>query len=284
MDETRTMDTGTSHVSAGVRSGVAELVLNRPDRRNALSDEMLAGLVRALDEAAEAEDVGAVLLTGAGKSFCAGGDVKEFASMGGAGASPAQDIAHRSAEQLDIQRAIVEKMYTMRKPVVAALPGAAAGAGIGLALAADLRVGTPRTVVVSAFASVGLSGDFGATWLLHRLLGRAKASQIMYLSERIDAQQCLDLGLLNWLVPEADLLDYARDVATRLARGPRLALGYMKDNLAHANTDSLAEAMYREVPRHIECGTTADHLAAAQAFVEKREPVFGAGAVTRTGQ
>lgn len=278
MDGARIVDSGTTHVYAEVRSGVGEVVLNRPDRRNALSDEMQSGSRRILVELDGAADVGAVLITGAGGAFCAGGDVKEFAATGGAGAATPDGVADRVARQRDNQRATVGKMYGMSKPVVAALPGAAAG--LGLALAADLRVGSPRTVMVSAFASVGLSGDFGTAWLLHQLLGPARARQVRYLSERLDARECLELGLLNWIVPQDELADRARQIAVRLANGPRRALRYLKDNLAHAGADTLAAASDREVPRHLECGNTADHRAAVQAFVEKRQPVFGTAAST----
>jgi 2-(1,2-epoxy-1,2-dihydrophenyl)acetyl-CoA isomerase len=271
MSDRQTVDTGTDHLLAGIQAGVGEIVLNRPDRRNALSGEMLVALARVLDEFDRSDDVGAILLTGAGQAFCAGGDVKNFAATGGAGASggPAVAMPERIARQLDTQRATVGRLHAMTTPVVAALPGAAAGAGLGLALAADLRIGCPRTVLVTAFAAVGLSGDYGTAWLLHRLVGPARSRELMFLSERVDADEALRLGLLTRVVPEDELLDSGRSLATRLAGGPRTALRHMKGNLLGAETDSLDEAMAREVPLHLECGTTAEHLAAVEAFAAR---------------
>jgi 2-(1,2-epoxy-1,2-dihydrophenyl)acetyl-CoA isomerase len=159
--------------------------------------------------------------------------------------------------------------------VVAALPGAAAGAGLGLALAADLRIGSPRTVITTAFARVGLSGDYGTAWLLRQLVGPARAAELMFLSDRVDADTCLRLGLLNWIVPEAELRQRTAELASRLAHGPRLALRSMKHNLLLAGQADLGEAMDVEVTLHKECGVTADHREAVAAFVEKREARFG---------
>lgn len=273
MSGKRTIETGTGDLLAEVSDGVGRITLNRPERRNALSQEMLAGLRDTLAELEQADDVGAVLITGAGNAFCAGGDVKGFAERGGAAAG-APSLEEKGAAQLASQRAIVGKIHTMPKPVVAMLPGAAAGAGLGVALAADLRVGSPRAVMVTAFANVGLSGDYGTTWLLNQLVGPARARQLLFLSERVDAQRALELGLLNWVVPEDELESYALGVARKLAGGPRPCLRNMKDNLMHASSDDLDGAMAREVRNHLECGVSEDHKEAVKAFVEKREPVF----------
>src|SRR5699024_6314916 len=157
----------------------------------------------------------------------------------------------------------------------ASLPGATAGAGLGLALAADLRIGTPRTVMATAFAAVALSGDFGVTWLLHHLVGPARARELLLLNPRLDGQACLDLGLVNQMVPEEELAERTHEVARRLADGPAVALTHIKQNLREVPFQTLSEAMRAEVPRHKECGLTEDHVEAARAFVEKRPPVFG---------
>jgi 2-(1,2-epoxy-1,2-dihydrophenyl)acetyl-CoA isomerase len=271
----RTIDTGTTDVLGEVRDGVGRIVLNRPERRNALTPDMLGGLAALLAELESADDVGAVLLTGAGQAFCAGGDVKAFAERGGEGGSASAPQPERIARQRDSQAATVGRLYGLTKPVVAALPGAAAGAGLGLALAADLRIGCPATVMVTAFARVGLSGDYGTAWLLHRLVGPARAREMLFLSDRVSAEQCRELGLLNRIVPADELADAAQALAARLANGPRLALRNMKQNLVDADHDDLAASMEREIPRHMECGVSEDHREAVQAFVAKREPVFG---------
>jgi 2-(1,2-epoxy-1,2-dihydrophenyl)acetyl-CoA isomerase len=276
MNQSRTIETGTKDILGSVRDGVGLIVLNRPESRNAMTADMMTGLTALLTEMEDAQDVGAVLLTGAGKSFCAGGDVKAFAANGGEGGSAAVASPDRIARQRTSQADTVGRIYAFSKPVVAALPGAAAGAGLGFALAADLRIGTPKTVMVTAFAKVGLSGDYGTAWLLHRMIGPARARELMFLSERIDPDTCLELGLLNRIVLGDELMDRAHELAARLAGGPRLALRHMKANLLHADAAGLAESMDHEIPNHLDCGVSDDHREAVLAFVEKREPVFGA--------
>jgi 2-(1,2-epoxy-1,2-dihydrophenyl)acetyl-CoA isomerase len=275
LDDSEALDTGTDDLLAGVRDGVATIALNRPDRRNALSDDMLAALARVLARLDGAAEVGALVITGSGPAFCAGGDVKGFSARGGEGGTSGQVDPAGVAAQRELQRATVGALHAFSAPVIAALPGAAAGAGLGFALAADLRIGSPRTVMATAFAKVGLSGDYGTAWLLRELVGPARAAELMFLSDRIDADTCLGLGLLNWLVPEAELRPRTAELASRLARGPRLALRSMKRNLLLAGQAGLDEAMDAEVARHKECGVTDDHREAVAAFVAKREPKFG---------
>jgi 2-(1,2-epoxy-1,2-dihydrophenyl)acetyl-CoA isomerase len=273
----RVVDTGTEDLRANVDRGVGVIVLNRPERRNALSPEMLTALADVLAAFDTDDDVGAVLLTGAGKAFCAGGDVKGFAARGGEGGDTSVPREVRVERQQAVQRATSGRLHGMSKPTIAVLPGAAAGAGLGLALACDLRIGSTDTVIATAFGRVGLSGDFGTTWLLHRLVGPSTARRLMFFGDRLDAQQARELGLLDWLVTPEELAEFAMTTAVRLASGPRSALRAMKSNLLDAEEFDLVTAMDREVPRHMECGVSEDHKEAVKAFVEKREPVFGAG-------
>jgi 2-(1,2-epoxy-1,2-dihydrophenyl)acetyl-CoA isomerase len=272
----KAVDTGTDDLLAEVDDGVATLTLNRPDRRNALSPAMVAALGRVLERLETADDVAVVVLTGAGAAFCAGGDVKGFNERGGEGGSATEVDQAAVAAQVQAQRATVGRLYTFAKPVVASLPGAAAGAGLGIALAADLRIGSSRTVLATAFARVALSGDYGTMWLLRQLVGHARAAELMFLGDRVDADTCLRLGLLNWLVPEEELTTRTRELALRLAQGPRLTLRNMKRNLLLADHADLDEAMVAEVGRHKECGISDDHKEAVAAFVAKRPPVFPA--------
>lgn len=269
-----TSPTHTEPVLHDLRDGVLTLTLNRPDRRNALSAEMVTGLGDLVAAAASDRGVRALVLTGAGGAFCAGGDVQQFDEDGGEGGGGSEVDQEALAEQLRQQEATVGRLHRFPKPVIAALPGAAAGAGLGLALAADLRVGTPRTLVATAFATVALSGDFGVAWLLERLVGPARARELLFLGPRLDGQACLDWGLLNQLVAEDELEAHAHELAARLAAGPTLALAHLKTNLLEAPSQTLSESMAAEVPRHKECGLTADHVEAVRAFVEKRPPVF----------
>jgi len=270
----RTIDTGTDHLLASVDDGVATLTMNRPERRNAMSGPMNQALGRALAEVEVADDVACVVLTGAGGAFCAGGDVKGMASGGdgGTGAPIAYDAGvHR---QRLSQRAISQRLYEMPKPTIAALPGAAAGAGLSLALACDLRYAAEGAVLTTAFANVGLAGDFGGTWFLSRLVGSAKARELYYFSDRIGAAEAEHLGLLNAIFPADKLTDEAMDRARRLASGPRVALRYMKENLNRAVHGDLAECLDLEAVHHLHSFDTADHREAAQAFVAKRPPNF----------
>lgn len=264
------VDTGTEEVLAEVDDGVAVVTLNRPERRNALTAEMVEALGRVLADLERDDEVGAVVLTGAGGAFCAGGDVKGFAER--IGTPQSSDQVPR---QLTNQLATSGRLWSMAKPTLAVLPGPAAGAGLSLALACDLRWAADTAVLTTAFANVALSGDYGSAWFLVRLVGPAKAQELLYLPERLTAQQALELGLVNRVLPAAELAAGAREVARRLAHGPRAALRAMKDNVRLALTASLEEYMTTEVPRHVAGYATDDHAEAARAFVEKRAPRFG---------
>jgi len=268
-------DRNRAAVLTDVDDGVLTITLNRPERRNALSPAMIAGLSDVLADVERRDDVGAIVLTGAGGSFCAGGDVIGFDEAGGEGGGADQVDPAAVAQQLEEQRATVGQLHRLPIPVIAALPGAAAGAGLGLALASDLRIGCPKTLMVTAFVGVGLSGDYGVAWLLERTIGPARSRELMLLNSRVDAAQCLAWGLVNRVVPVDELSESAHDIARSLADGPRLATAHIKRNLAEAPALSLDESMSREVGRHKECGLTADHIRAVRAFAEKRTPTFG---------
>ncbi len=267
--------TGTEHLLAHVEAGVATLTMNRPERRNALSNEMLEGLALALREAEARADVRCVVLTGAGQAFCSGGDVKGMAerepgSRGGSGPGIDARIHLHSLSQ----RETTGRLYRMPKPEIASLPGAAAGAGLALALACDLRIAAQSAVLVTAFARVGFSGDYGGSLFLTQLVGSAKARELYYLSPRLDAQEAERLGLVNRVVPDAALGAETAALAHRLASGPTVAYRYMKENLNRAAGANLEECLDLEATHHVHTGLTEDHREAARAFVEKREPVF----------
>ncbi len=275
MSELGILETGTDHLLARVEERVAVLTLNRPERRNALSGPMLQALARVLEELEAADDVGAVVLTGAGGAFCAGGDVKGMAEgeVEGSGA-PASGIDAAIHRQRLSQRTTAGRLYSMPKPTLAALPGAAAGAGLSLALACDLRIAAERAVLVTAFARVGFSGDYGGSFFLTQLVGSAKARELYYLSERVAAHEAERLGLVNRVVPDEKLEAETLELARRLAHGPGVAYRYMKENLNRAVGGELGECLDLEATHHVHCGQTEDHRNAARAFVEKREPVF----------
>jgi len=275
MGTARTIETGTQDLLAQVEDRVATLTMNRPARRNALSNEMLRGLEIALAECEAAADVGAVVLTGAGGAFCAGGDVKAMneanAGGGGGGGGGIDAAIHR---QRMSQRATSGRIYQMPKPVLAALPGAAAGAGLSIALACDLRIASERAVMTTAFANVGFSGDYGGTFFLTRLVGSAKARELYFLPDRIDAKQAEQLGLINKVVPDSSLEDETAAWARRLANGPTVAFRYMKENLNRALGGDVMECLDLEATHHVHTGFTEDHRNAVRAFVEKQKPEF----------
>lgn len=270
----RTLDLGTEDIGAEVTDGVGTITLNRPSRRNAMSGAMLDGMVASLADFENATDVGAIVITGAGGAFCAGGDVKGMAEAGGeGGASPLQYDARVHVQRRN-QRDTAGMLYEIPKPTIAALPGAAAGAGLSLALACDLRYGADTAVMTTAFARVGFSGDYGGTWFMSRLIGSAKARELYYLSERVDMPEAARLGLVNGVFAADDLAAEVHAIAARLANGPTVAYRYMKENLNRAVHGEMGECLDMEAAHHIHCGQTEDHKEAAQAFVDKREPVF----------
>jgi 2-(1,2-epoxy-1,2-dihydrophenyl)acetyl-CoA isomerase len=249
-----------------ITDGVAVLTLNRPDRLNALSEPMVRGLCEALPRLGADPAVGAIVLTGAGRGFCAGGDVKAMADR-------AQPVEERH-EGLRWRHESVRLLRTIGKVVIAAVNGPAAGAGLGIALACDLRLAARSATFRTAFAAVGFSGDFGGSWTLTRLVGTAKARELYYLNPQIDAVEAERLGIVNRVVDDADLLPEAMAMARRIASGPRVAFSIMKRNLHAAETEPFQTVLDMEAFSQAYAGTTEDHREAAAAFVEKRPPVF----------
>ena len=269
----RNIDTGTDDLLASLEEGVLSLTLNRPQARNAMSRAMVDALADRLAWAELEPSVKCVVLTGAGKGFCAGGDVKGMAARGDGtvGDNTIDGAIHMQRVK---QRATAGKLFKMPKPTIASLPGAAAGAGLSLALACDLRIMAATAIMTTAFARVGFSGDYGGTYFLTQLVGSAKARELYYLSERVDAAEALRLGLANWVCPPDELAARTLQIAQRLAHGPTVAYRYMKENLNRAMAGDVDDCLDLEATHHIHCGQTEDHREATKAFVAKREPVF----------
>jgi 2-(1,2-epoxy-1,2-dihydrophenyl)acetyl-CoA isomerase len=266
------LNTGTSHLQASLEGGVLTITLNRPEARNAMSLEMIAALEEQLGIAEADDGVKCVVLTGAGKGFCAGGDVKGMAEQEGAGKGP--PIDHAIQRQRIAQRATAGRLHKMPKPTIASINGPAAGAGLSLALACDMRIMSSTAFLMTSFAKVGLSGDFGGTYFMTKLVGTAKAREFFFLSDRIDADDAVRLGLVNWSCDPAQLQDRTSQLAARLAAGPSVAFRYMKENLNRAFAAGADECLDLEATHHIHCFQTDDHREAASAFVAKRDPVF----------
>jgi 2-(1,2-epoxy-1,2-dihydrophenyl)acetyl-CoA isomerase len=269
----RDIDTGTGDLLASLDEGVLTLTLNRPEARNAMSGAMLEALAERLAVAEIDPAVKCLVLTGAGKGFCAGGDVKGMAARGD-GTVGDNTIDGAIHLQRIKQRATAGKLFKMPKPTLAALPGAAAGAGLSLALACDLRIMASTAIMTTAFARVGFSGDYGGTYFLTQLVGSAKARELYFLSDRVGADEALRLGLANWVCAPDELAAKTREIARRLAHGPTVAYRYMKENLNRALAGEVDDCLDLEATHHIHCGQTEDHREATKAFVDKREPVF----------
>jgi 2-(1,2-epoxy-1,2-dihydrophenyl)acetyl-CoA isomerase len=245
---------------------VVTLTLNRPDSLNSLNVALKESLRDTLASLAGDPGCRAVVLTGAGRAFCVGQDLREHVAMLESG-SPAP------LETVPLHyNPLVRALAGLPKPVVAAVRGAAAGAGASLALLADFRIGGPRTSFLMAFANVGLAGDTGVSWSLPRLVGHAKATELLMLAEPVKATEADRLGLLTRLVDDDDLvLPAAQELAARLAAGPTVAYGSIKRQLA---VTSLAEALDVESQVQAACGATEDHRAATAAFLAKQKPIF----------
>ena len=260
----------TQDLLVAVEDRVATLTMNRPDRRNAMSPAMLESMLSHLDRLANDSAVGAVVLTGAGGAFCAGGDVKAMAE----GSEFVESDMEGKVRSLRRSMETARLLHEMPKPTIAAIPGAAAGAGLSLALACDLRIAAETAKITTAFARVAYSGDFGGSWFLSKIVGTAKARELYYLAPVLSGADAAALGMVNRAVP-ADALDAAvRETAAALANGPSITLGYMKRNMNAAEYQPLAACLDQEAMHHTRCGMTEDHKEAAAAFVEKRAPVF----------
>lgn len=249
--------------------GVATLTLNRPESMNSLDVALKEALRHELTAIAADPGVRAVVLTGAGRAFCVGQDLREHAAT-------LQDRPDDPFDTVGMHyNPIAHALGTMPKPVIAAINGMAAGAGASLAFLADLRIGGPSAAFLMAFANVGLAADTGASWTLPRLVGHAKAVELLMLATPVKAEEAHRLGLLTRLTSDdADTLAVARDLAVRLAAGPTIAYGALKRELAVAAAGSLSDALAAEAEAQDLCGRTADHRDATAAFVGKQRPTF----------
>lgn len=268
-----TVDTGTEELLCEIIGRVAVITLNKPHKRNALGDRMTPALRDLLPQLESRSDVGCVMITGAGNAFCSGGDVSEMGGNSdrtGAAASP----EHRIDDLTARQRALTGRLYGLGKPTVAALPGAAAGAGLSIALACDLRIASEDALLVTAFRNVGLSGDYGATWFLPRLIGLARAKSLFYHSPRLGAVEAEAIGLVDRVFPAASFREQALEYASSIANGPTRTLGRIKQNLQLGLNQSLAHSLALEAKYMIESAGDAEAREAITAFQQKRTPLF----------
>jgi len=260
----------TNDLLESVEDGLATLTMNRPEALNALSRSMLAALHASLIKLASDDTIGCVVVTGSGRGFCSGGDVKAMAEGRETAALSLDGKAHQLRERMEVSRLLHE----MPKPTIAMINGPAAGAGLSIALACDMRFMAAGARLSTAFANVGYSGDFGGSYFLSHLVGSAKARELYFLPDRIDAETALRLGIVNRVCADDKLREETMAVARRLASGPRVAYRYMKRNFNAAESQGLAQCFDLEAWGHTRTGETEDHREAARAFVAKQTPVF----------
>lgn len=261
--------TDTAPVLLRVADGVATITLNRPDAMNGLDVATKDLLKETVDQVAVDTDVRCVVLTGSGRAFCVGQDLKEhLAGLNGDTEVPLSDTVERHYNP------VVHALATMPKPVVAAVNGVAAGAGASLAFAADFRILADSAGFNTSFAGVALSCDTGASWTLPRLVGRARAMELLYFPRTVPADEALELGLATRVVPAAELDEAVRELTQRLAAGPTLAYGSIRQAVAHSAGHSLADSLAFEADKMALTGGSEDHLAAVNAFMAKSSPAF----------
>jgi 2-(1,2-epoxy-1,2-dihydrophenyl)acetyl-CoA isomerase len=258
----------TEAVTVSTEDSVAWITLNRPENFNSFDDELGPAFINTLSDAA-GDSIRCVVITGAGKAFCAGENLRALA--GGYKEGRAADLSEILRRRY---HPAIEQIRSMRKPVVAAVNGVAAGAGVSLALACDYRVMAEEANLVLAFSKVGLVPDSGATWLLPRYLGVGRALELSFSSEPVSAKEALDLGLVNRLAPGDKVVDVAREVASAFAEGPTAAYALIKELIWNSATATLGEQLEAEADAQAKAGASADHLEGVKAFLEKRPPRF----------
>ena len=266
--------TGTEHLLCDIDDGVATFTLNRPDKKNALGNELTPALRQGLLDLELRADVRCIMITGAGDAFCSGGDIS---GMGG-GDAAADQVKPTQADQVRNlqhgQNTLTLRMQQLEKPLLAALPGAAAGAGFSIALACDLRVASESAFVITAFRNIGVSGDYGGSWNLTQLVGAAKAKELYFLSERLTASEAQALGIINRVFPDDSFRTDALAFAKRIAHGPTTAIRFMKKNINFAATQNLAATLDLEAEHMVRAFQTDDAREAIRAFQQKQKPEF----------
>jgi len=262
------IETGTKNLDCVVESGVATITLNNQKKRNALSDELTPALRSVLSKLEDEKSVRCLILTGSGESFCSGGDISSMSGMGKGQESDKVEILRMR------QRTLTLRLYNLKKPTIAALTGPAAGAGLALALACDLRYAVENTFVTTGYGKIGLSGDYGGTWLLANLTNIAIAKEMYFTSRRVSSEECYRLGIFNQIFTPSEFENKVGGIANDLANAAPIALNYMKENLNSVPDSTLSELLDREAKNLYRCAETEDHKTAIKAFMEKKSASF----------
>lgn len=250
---------------------IATIVLNRPDKLNAIDDRLREGLASALDTVERDPEIRVAVITGAGRGFCAGGDIRKMMEL----KQSHQSVTFR--EYLEAGHAVVRKVREVAKPIVASVNGPAAGAGMNLALACDLRIASDRATFTQAFVRIGLHPDWGGTFFLPRLVGLDRALEIFWLGQPVAAEEAQRLGLVNFLVQHESLADETRRLAERLAAAPPLPVALLKQAYYERIRTELQSAMEHETASQMKCFESEDFTEGLRAFLEKRTAHFNRG-------
>ncbi len=266
------VDTGTSELLCTLENGVALLSLNRPEKKNALSDTLTPALRQVLIELDDMPDVRCLMITGTGDSFCAGGDIGGMND--GQLTSRSRSFKERVDELKERQRTLTLRIKEFSKPTIAALAGPAAGAGFSIALACDLRLASRSAFVTTAFSRIGLSGDYGGSWFLTQLVGTSVAKALYFTSRRVGAEEGLRLGIFNEVFEDDEFREKSMKFAEEIAAGPPIALKLMKENLNRACEEDFTVCLDHEAESLMRCARTDDHKEAVSAFLEKRKAKF----------
>ncbi|MGI9014451.1 MAG: enoyl-CoA hydratase-related protein [Phycisphaerales bacterium] len=269
MSATATPDTAYQAISINLAEGVLTITFNRPDVYNAINDAFTTELADALKQAARNPECRAIVLTGSGKAFCSGQDLGDLKSKYVPGHTPhlGDDLRRRYDP-------IIMRMTSMDKPIIAAVNGVAAGAGMSLALACDMRICSPHASFIEVFINVGLIPDSGSTWFLPRLVGMGRALELCMTGRKVDAEEAQRIGIANNVVPADQLVQEAQALAQRLAAMPARGLALMKKLLHQSFDHSLEEQLQAEAFAQDTAGRTHDHFEGVVAFIEKRKPAF----------
>lgn len=250
-----------------VADRVLTITLNNPTKLNPIADNMTFPAIARLGDAVRDPNIGAIVLTGEGRAFCAGGDVS---NMGGTDPDGLPLTFEQSVDRQRERHLFPYLLHTIPKVTIAAVNGHAVGAGLGIAASCDLRFASASAKFGTAFANVGLGGDFGTTWQLTRLLGESKAKELFFLPDIIDAQEALRIGLVNRVLPAESFADDVQKLATRIANGPLVSYRWMKQNVNQSSVSDFMTMLEKEALTHLRCAQTEDHKEGVAAFMEKR--------------
>ena len=254
-----------------VSDRVLTITLNNPAKLNPIADNMTFPAIARLGDAVRDPNIGAIVLTGAGRAFCAGGDV---GNMDGSGASGKPLTFEQSVDHQRERHLFPYLLHSIPKVTIAAVNGHAVGAGLGIAASCDLRFSSDKAKFGTAFANVGLGGDFGTTWQLTRLLGESKAKELFFLPDIIDSQEALRIGLVNRVLPAETFSTDVHELAVRIAKGPLVSYRWMKENVNQSSVSDFMTMLEKEALTHLRCGQTNDHKEGVSAFMNKRAANF----------